>query len=229
MIRALDSINSTVKESEHGLKAASRTDAGVSALGNVLAFNTSIFDDASLLRALNAVCEHVHFLSVAEIDEDRNIRHAKCRYYRYILPKGDLEVDRMREVAALFQGVHDFRRFCRDEGRGTVIDLLSIEIHEGDVLSLDFHAQRFLWNMIRRMVAAIEGVGRGKVPLGDVVRALAGEDLQFGLADPNNLILMDVQYKDLEFKSFQDPVLERKIEGEVHRARVNLLLHDSML
>ncbi len=225
----METISPTNGESDHGLKAASRTDAGVSALGNVMAFNTSISDDASLLRALNAVCERVHFLSVAEIDQGRNIRYADRRHYRYILPKNDIDVERMRAVAALFQGVHDFRRFCRDEGRGTIIDLLSIEIREGDVLSLDFHAQRFLWNMIRRMVAAIEGVGRGKVPIEDVERALAGEDLQFGLADPGNLILMDVQYKGLDFKTFHDPVLQRKIENEVHQARVDLLLHGSML
>ncbi len=228
IIRALDNISPAGRGSDHGLKAASRTDSGVSSLGNVVAFNT-IMDDASLLRALNAVCENVHFLSVAEIDAGRNIRRADRRYYRYILPRKDLDVEKMRECAALFQGVQDFRRFCRDEGRGTVVELRSIEIDAGEVVTLDFHAHRFLWNMIRRIVAAIEGVGNGKADIGDVARALEGEDLQFGLADPRNLILMDVEYDDLDFRSFHDPVLERKIESEVHRARVDLFLHGSML
>ena len=45
-----------------------------------------------------------------------------------------------------------------------------------------------------RLVAAMAEVGSGRAELEDVKRALAGQDVQFGLAPSENLYLMDVRY-----------------------------------
>jgi tRNA pseudouridine38-40 synthase len=70
---------------------------------------------------------------------------------------------------------------------------------------MEFEARYFLWNMIRRMVAAIESVSKGRSSLDDVHRAL--DDLQevnFGVARPDALTLVDVVYDWLDF-TYADP------------------------
>ncbi len=224
VLRALEAVMPRM-EGAFELKAASRTDAGVSAAGNVIAFRSAMRDGAELLRALNAVSGDVHFLAVAELPEERNIRHAASRRYRYFLPKEGIDIEAARACAPLFEGEHDFRRFCRDEGKGTVTIIDSINVSdECDMLVIEFIAPRFLWNMVRRIVAAIAAVAEGARTMSELERALQGEDLQFGLAPAENLVLMDVEYHDLAFVRHDDPVLHRKIAEGLHRSRVDLSL-----
>ncbi len=224
VLRALEAVMPRM-EGGFDLKAASRTDAGVSAVGNVVAFRSAMSDDAALLRALNAVSDDVHFLAVAELPEGRNIRHAASRRYRYLLPKEGIDIEAARACASLFVGEHDFRRFCRDDGKGTAARIESITVSEdGETLVIELRARRFLWNMVRRIVAAIAAVGEAKSSMPEVERALRGEDLQFGLADARSLILMDVEHPDLEFAAHDDPVLRRKLAEALHRSRADLSL-----
>ena len=68
------------------LRAASRTDAGVSALGNVLCVDVDM-QPTDLVNALNANLDGIWVHSYAEVDEEFNPRHASSREYRYFLPK----------------------------------------------------------------------------------------------------------------------------------------------
>lgn len=211
------------------LKTASRTDAGVSAAANVVAFWTSFDDDASLLRALNATSSDVHFLAICGIGEGRNIRYASSRSYRYLMPLEGVDVEAVKSSARLFEGRHDFKNFCKDDGKDTVETIDRIEVGHGDVICIDIHGRRFLWNMVRRIVAALEEVGRGRATMQDVRMALEGGGFQFGLADPRPLTLRSVDYSDLEFRSFDDPVLRRKLMAAVHKARTDLEFHRDLL
>lgn len=193
------------------LKSSSRTDSGVSAVSNVMAFYTSIKNSDGLLRALNANSKDVYFWACSDIPEDRNVRHALYRRYRYILPSEGLDVDALKKGASLFIGTHDFRHFCKKDGRGTVATVTDIDVHdENEFLIIDLTAPYFLWNMARRIVAAMEQVARGKAEQSEILSALKGKAAYFGVADPHGLILMDVSYHDLIFRKFDDPVLHRK-------------------
>lgn len=188
---------------------ASRTDRGVSALGNVAAFDTAFPRDA-LLRALNAAAPDVLFYAWAEVPETFSPRRARERWYRYLLPSAGLDVEEVRRCARLFEGRHDFRRFCKPDGRSTVKTIASIDVADGEMLAIDLRAREFLRSMVRRMVAAMAEVGAGRASLEEVTRALEGEDLSFGLAPPEQLILMDVDH-GLDWAVECPPTLGRKV------------------
>ncbi|MBR6912085.1 MAG: tRNA pseudouridine(38-40) synthase TruA, partial [Candidatus Methanomethylophilaceae archaeon] len=91
---------------------------------------------------------------------------------------------------------------------------------KGDMMIIEFEARFFLWNMIRRMVAAIESVAKGIHDLDDVHRALDDlQEINFGVARPDALTLLDVNYDWLTFEQ-ADPLQfeERKNEDSFKRS-----------
>jgi tRNA pseudouridine38-40 synthase len=200
------------------MKCASRTDRGVNALGNVIVFNTSFDDDLTLLKALNAVSKGVFYRSIATVRNDFNPRHADERIYRYVLPAAGIDVPAAERCAALFEGEHDFVRFCKADDKRTVLNMRSVRIVRNDgVLIIEFRAEFFLWNLIRRIVAAISSVGRGDASLNDVERALNGEPISFGVARPDALTLIDVVYDDIDFITPAADMFDDRIEEELFR------------
>lgn len=198
------------------IKPSSRTDAGVNALDNVIAVNTDFDDNIVLLRALNSVSKSIFYRGITDVDDDFNPRFANSRVYRYVLPSDGLDIGLARECAGLFVGEHDFIRFCKIyEDKPTVTTMESIDIEEKDgYLELTFRSQYFLWNMIRKISAAIDSVARGRRTLDDVRRALDGEDVQFGMARPEALTLMEVNYDDLSFTFPERNAYQERLDEE---------------
>ncbi len=194
-----------------GLKIASRTDKGVNALGNVAALSTGFEDPHELLRALNAVSDGVFYNGFCIVDDDFNPRHASSRGYRYILDAEGLDIGRARECARLFEGAHDFVRFCRPNGKPTTLTIDSLDVSESNgEMVLTYRARYFLWNMVRRTAAAIEEVASGRRSLSDVEAALNGAEINFGIARADALTLTDIQYPGMAFEDHSDPVLREK-------------------
>lgn len=228
VIRALTEIGAIDDPTSARFSAASRTDRGVSALGNVVAFDTC-FRRQELLPALNAVSEKVHFIGLAAVPPDFSPRKAVYRWYRYLLPDSEkLDVERMAEAAKLFEGEHDFSGFCRADGRNTIRTVQSISVTPRDgLIVIDVKAREFLWNMVRRMVAALELVGEGTVDKTAISRALKGERIFTGVAPAENLILMDVKY-EFSFKMCCPETLRRKLEGSIQGLRVSCEFYDHL-
>ena len=192
---------SPMEDNAIDLKCASRTDRGVNALGNVIVFNTTFGDDAALLKALNAVSKGVFYRSIADVDENFNPRHADERVYRYVLPKEGLNANAVKKCASLFVGEHDFARFCKQDDRNTKMEMRSVTVNDADnAFMIEFRAEHFLWNQIRRITAAISSVGRGSSTLAEVKQALNLEEITFGIARADALTLYDVVYNDLRFR-----------------------------
>lgn len=193
------------------LRMAGRTDRGVNALGNVAVFNTEFEDIEELLGALNAVSKGVYYRSFAEVNDDFNPRHANARVYRYVLPASVLNIQRVHDCAQLFVGEHDFKHFCKADERSTIMTIDSIDVREdGERIVLEFTADHFLWNMIRRISAAIQAAGYD-TSIDHVKQTLESGGPGFGLARPDALTLYDVRYDGLVFKdvsSFSDRVEE---------------------
>src|SRR5689334_9659106 len=82
-------------------RSASRTDRGVSAVGNVIAFNTPFPLDA-VIGAFNDRARDVWAWAVASVPDAFQPRHALERWYRYGLPDG-LDLSLVREAAGLFE------------------------------------------------------------------------------------------------------------------------------
>lgn len=211
------------------LHLASRTDKGVNALGNVAVFNSCIEDPDVLLKALNAVSKGVFYRSITPVDEGFNPRYANVRQYRYILPSFGMNLAAMKDCAALFVGEHDLARFCKYDGKPTVITLDSVDVRkEGDLIVIDFSARYYLWNMIRRIVAAMMSVGRGDSEISDIQKALDGEDITFGLARPDALTLLDVRYDGLEFIVTSQDMFDNRVREEMFRNSLKELFFTSL-
>lgn len=190
-----------VPEEKIDLRFASRTDAGVSALGNAVAFYTEFKDPEIMLQALNSVSDGVYYLAYKEIDDQFNPRIADKRYYRYSCPADRIDLALFTEAAKMFEGHHDFKRFAKNEdGRSTVMAIDSVVVRERNgIIETDFCANYFMWNQIRRIMAAVTQVGLGMSSLDDVRNKLAGEDGTFGLAPPEGLTLLDVTFPGIDF------------------------------
>jgi tRNA pseudouridine38-40 synthase len=211
-IEALRVIGAIESAAASRFRFASRTDRGVSALGNVAAFDTS-FSRAPLLKAINSAAQDVLFYGVAETPLAFSPRRARGRWYRYIMESEGLDLDAVAECGRSFMGRHDFRRFCKPDGRSTVKALDSVTVLESDdMLIIDLRAREFLRNMVRRMVAAMVKVGEGKASLEDIRSSLDGRDLTFGLAPPEGLTLMDIEY-GFDFDIGCPPTMSRRVHA----------------
>lgn len=197
---------------------AGRTDAGVHALGQVVAFDTAVAYSGKAIRdGLNArLPAEIAVRAVAEVTAGFDPRRAAlARRYRYAIVnspvhapllrsrswrvKRRLDEDLMREAAALLLGEHDFAAFAPPEAsRGcTRREVRAVSIRCcGRMLHFEIEANAFLMHQVRRTVAAIVEVGLGKLPLSEFASRLqAAHPGAFELAaPPEGLCLMGVKY-----------------------------------
>ena len=198
--------------------AASRTDSGVHALGQVVHFTTdSRLSDVKLQSALNFnLPATVVASSVASLDKNFHARFdAKGKLYRYRIHTGRarplfdrghvvwlphrLDVAAMRRGAKHLGGRHDFTAFSTPDARkgSKVRHLRSLVLkRDGHYLDIEVRADSFLYNMVRVIVGTLLYVGFGKLKPADVPRILASKDRQKAgpTADPKGLSLVKVYY-----------------------------------
>jgi len=204
------------KESRY--QSASRTDAGVSAAGNVIALDTAMANRA-LLGAFNSRARDVWAWAVASVPDDFNPRRARRRWYRYHL-SARLDAERADAAARLFRGRHDFRWFTRAK-TGTIKTLDSVQAsRKGDFICLDVEGQSFLWGMVRRIASCVESYCLGEITLRQIEKTLAGEKNDFGLARPEALVLVDVDH-GLEFERLRSGKVEEEIASRLDAGRLD--------
>jgi len=201
------------------VECAGRTDAGVHAWGQVVAFHTtSDVDSQRLQRALiGQLAPEIVVREVAVVDDTFDPRrHATSRAYRYTVrnaavpdPFTDryswwvrepLDVAAMNAAAAHFVGEHDFASFCRrgPEGSTTVRRILDAAWNQVDDVTLHFDiaGTAFCWQMVRSIVGTLVDVGRGKHRADEVPRMLTALDRNAAgaIAPPRGLCLRAVTY-----------------------------------
>lgn len=155
------------------LISASRTDAGVHAIGQVASFRTnSNLEPTTLQRALNATLpEDIRILNAEETAEAFHPRYnALGKSYFYIISNTNfssaflyryawrvpytLDLDEMKKAGASLLGRHDFSAF-RGAGCGaksTVREITSVSIER--ISSIDFMTATVNGNFIKITVAA---------------------------------------------------------------------------
>lgn len=178
-------------------RTASRTDRGVSALGNVCSFNTMLSKDEVFSR-LPAIQSEIFIYGIQKVPFDFYPRHAKSRRYRYYLRNKGLDVEKVQSAARVFIGEHNFQNFARVEPLKNPIRTVDTIVitKKNDFFLLDFSAQTFLWNQVRRMVSAIQKVGTGTLTIEEILDALEHpmKRIDFQVAASEPLILIDVAY-----------------------------------
>jgi len=110
-----------------------------------------------------------------------------------------LDLARMREAAAGFVGMRDFRSFSDDdpEEKSTRVKLEAVDIaEEGALVLLRVRGSHFLWKMVRRLVGVLVEVGRGALSAADIPPLLAGATGRPAelTAPPSGLFLETVLY-----------------------------------
>jgi tRNA pseudouridine38-40 synthase len=106
----------------------------------------------------------------------------------------------MREAAARFAGLHDFRSFSDDDPdeKSTAVLIDEVTIGEdGDLILIRVGGSHFLWKMVRRMVGVLVEIGRGGLDTAAAAELTAGSsDLPARLtAPPSGLFLSRVYYR----------------------------------
>ena len=157
---------------------AGRTDAGVHALEQVVAFEAA---DPRLTapRIVNSkLPQDLWAYARAEVPDDFDPRrHATSREYRYILYAPGIIERRMIELAPQFLGTHDFTNFSSVEpGKYPVRTVRRLDIaRSGDLYLIDVEADSFLWNMVRKIITGLRLVGENKRPNDWITRMLDPE------------------------------------------------------
>jgi tRNA pseudouridine38-40 synthase len=170
---------------------AGRTDTGVHATGQVIAFDVEWqHEDAALLRALNALLPGDIALQDLTRHEGFHPRFdAVLRIYKYTLIVArqrqpllrhrawwvhhPLDGDAMQRAASLLVGEHDFATFGKPpQGQSTVRRVETSEWVQAlptadqpqpfEQWTYTIAANAFLQHMVRRIVGALVFVGRGK-------------------------------------------------------------------
>ena len=171
------------------ITGASRTDAGVHALGNVAAFNTSARMAADRISfAMNTrLPADIRIQESAEVPMEFHPRFAntvKTYEYRIFNRKFPdptkrlysffyhypLDVEKMQRAASYLVGEHDFKSFCMAAsavGKPTCRNVHEISFAQEEVMGertvvITVKGNAFLHSMVRTIVGTLVMVGRGR-------------------------------------------------------------------
>ncbi len=197
--------------------SAGRTDTGVHAVGQVVAFDLDWkHTEDDLLRAVNArLPADVAVRRVKIVDNHFHPRFdALSRRYRYQIycsavrdPLRDryawriwppVEVDILEAAASRLLGQHDFKAFgspTKPGGSTVRLVMQANWVEKDDGLFFYITANAFLYRMVRRITFAQVLVAQGIVPLEKFDEAICQSQFFYpGLAEPQGLVLEEVSY-----------------------------------
>jgi tRNA pseudouridine38-40 synthase len=184
------------------LQAASRTDAGVHAQGQVVNFisQKSTLNCSRLCISLNSLLpKDVVAIEAQEAAEDYHpTLHCSGKIYHYWIDYGSyqlpqhrfyawhlhhaLDIPAMRQAAGMLRGRHDFSAFCnvkKNEDYSDhirVVEDIAIIEHPNQRLQVIVSGNHFLYKMVRNIVGTVSYVGMCKLPLEVIPKILEGKD-----------------------------------------------------
>jgi len=145
-----------------GFASAGRTDRGVHARAQVIAFSTAFPERA--IKALNPqLPPDLWCTAYAEVPPEFHPRYdARSRTYRYYFT-GMLDREKMDCAARHFSGNHNFSNFARVGDKNPWRNVIDIAMGEDSGFTyLEVKAESFLWHQVRCMASALRQVGTGE-------------------------------------------------------------------
>ncbi|KUK30653.1 tRNA pseudouridine(38-40) synthase TruA [Methermicoccus shengliensis] len=186
---------------------ASRTDAGVHALGQVVAFNTP-HPERALPKAINAYLPpFIWCWARAIVSPEFNPRYdAKERVYEYILYNEGYDIRAIRRACRMLEGEHDFANFAsvEDDNGSTIRRINQIKVRlDGEFVHLTIAANSFLRTMVRRLITALKIVGEGIKDEEWIAQLLSPESYRESIepAPPFGLVLKTIAYEGIEWEN----------------------------
>lgn len=215
---------------------ASRTDAGVHALGNVAVFdtearmpgdkysyalNTYLPDDISCVGSMEVSPQfHPRFTSTVKTYTydilNRRFPDPTRRLYSYLCWR-ELDLERMREALPYLVGEHDFASF-QASGTSAVKETTVRTIYKAhltetdDMIRLTIQGNGFLYHMVRIIAGTLIDIGKGFLQPEDMQRIIEAKSRpQAGPTAPAcGLTLAEIRYPEWE-----PDFLEKKDSSEV--------------
>jgi len=212
-----DAIRQMIGESVF-VRAAGRTDAGVHADGQVASFDLAqVIPPHGMLRGLNSILPvDVALVEAEHAAPDFDARFsARGKVYRYTVwnhfvrsprrartawhVRQVVDMEAIRQTAALLVGEHDFRAFrasdCDRRTTRRIVRRLDVD-RQGSIITFEVEATAFLKNMVRILVGTLIDVGRGRIEPTTVARMLeTGDRTAGGMTAPAcGLTLLRVIY-----------------------------------
>lgn len=199
---------------------ASRTDAGVHALGQVATFTCDLDIPVKQLHQAwnNKLPPAINILDLQEVADTYNPHdHVREKEYHYTvtlerpLPqqarftyhyRWPLDKAKLQEALSIFVGTHDFRSFCTGaQLTNTVRTITSIVLEQNSNSSytIIFKAPGFLRYMIRRITGAcLEVASRPQLPITYLHTILDAKNPEHTLpcAPASGLTLMHIRYNN---------------------------------
>ncbi|MEO6243820.1 MAG: tRNA pseudouridine(38-40) synthase TruA [Opitutaceae bacterium] len=175
--------------------ASGRTDAGVHARAQVFHFDAAWRHGSDkLLAAMRSLIpDALQIISLRPVSEKFHARFsAKRKRYDYFVHLGDadpftrpycwpvlrpLNLEAMREAAAVLVGRQDFRAFIvlnNTRRQNTLREVTRLDVVKvGRRIRLTVEAPGFLYKMVRSLVGALVAVGEGRLSVAEVRGLLA--------------------------------------------------------
>lgn len=203
------------------VSGAGRTDAGVHAQGQVIAFDTeSAHSTATFVSAMN------HYLPQDIAVREAHIvhpsfdprRHAQSRTYRYSILNSrtpsplarrftchireTLDVGQMQGAVTLFTGEHDFRNFAAPLPEGKTSSVRAVYDASvskfGSRIEIWVTGSAFLQHQVRRMAGALVDIGRGRLSASELQAMIENRetDKVAHSLPAHGLCLVSVKYED---------------------------------
>ena len=197
---------------------ASRTDAGVSALGQVALVQ---IDSSIPLENLARVITHklpsdIAVAEAIEVPQDFDLtRAAKSKLYRYTIFTGQLrpvlqirhcwhlptklDITAMAQAAAMLVGKKDFKSFAAaaDKRQTSVRTIFRCDVKQNDDwIYIEVEGDSFLYNMVRNIVGTLVEVGSGRLIPEKINEILEAKDRTAAgpIAPAGGLCLMHIKY-----------------------------------
>lgn len=183
---------SKITNQQINIVGSGRTDSKVHAKGQTFHFDTDKqFKD--IAHAINSqLPEDIFIRSVEPVDDDFHARYSvKWKHYDYVINNGEyspllrnyscfvkkkLNIEKMKEVAQVFIGEHDFTSFnstSKEEIENQVRTISKIDINcENDIITLSFYGDGFLRYMVRMISQTIIEAGLERITVEEVEKML---------------------------------------------------------
>lgn len=220
----LDAALSQLFPRPYSLLGASRTDAGVHALGqrahlllnapcNIplnklhLPINARLPDDIAVIAAraapagfhpINDATSKTYLYQIYHNNAPNPLIHNQSLFVP--TGKSPLNIAAMQEALPFFIGEHDFAAFCAagSSVKSTVRTVYSLELlQEGKMITLRITGNGFLYNMVRIITGTLIEVGLGKTPPSSIPSIILSKDRTKAgrTAAARGLILSKIHYK----------------------------------
>ena len=201
---------------------ASRTDAGVHALGQravidvettipaekiPLAIRSFLPEDIIVTKAQEVPAAfHPRYDCVKKIYEYRfwngAVKNPKERLYSTYV-RTPLDVEKMNRGAKGLLGTHDFAAFCAAGSQASTTIRTIFDCHverERDCVRILVTGDGFLYHMVRIIAGTLMAVGMGKLPPEAVAEIVESRDRRRAgqTAEPQGLTLMQIFYEEAE-------------------------------